>query len=153
MAAVLTEEQLDWLAKTASWKFDVDFKDLRDSVTYAGDGVDDLTALINRLEGPLVRQPRVLCDVGKLFSSWIIVTVDDVHALRQRYIEINGTVGKPPSYYDRRPGTTVEVTGTTYEMGNVASPNPPYSYGDFADWGDGRLPTGPSTTPDQVTGL
>jgi hypothetical protein len=153
MAVVLTTEQLDFLAKTASWKFDVDFKDLRDSVTYTGDGVDDLDMLINRLTGPLYMQPKILCDVGKLFSSWIIVTVDDIYALRGRYIEIHGTASKPPEYYDQRAGSTIEVTGTTYEAGNVAGPNPEGNYGDFTDYGDGRGRTHPSTTPDQVVGL
>ena len=153
MAVVLTTEQIDWLAKTASWKFDVDFQDLRDSTTFTGDGVDDLDALINRLTGPLYRQPKVLCDVGKLFSSWTIVSVDDVYALRERYIEIHGTASKPPEYYDMPPGNVVEITGTTFEAGNVAAPNPPYNYGDFTDYAGGRLPVGPHTPPDQLPGI
>ena len=147
----LTQEQIDWLAKTASWKFDVDFRDLRDSVTYTGDGVDDLDMLINRLTGPLFQQPRILCDIGKLFSSWVPVTVDDIQALRLRYIEINGTVGKPLSYYDTPPGHVTEIVSTG--TGGIAAPNPPYNYGDFTDYGDGRLPVGPHTPPDQAPGI
>lgn len=153
MAVVLTTEQIDWLAKTASWKFDVDFKDLRDSVTFFGDGVDDLDSLLNKLNGPLVRQPRIICDVGRLFSSWVQVTVDDIYALRARYIEIYGTVAKPLVYYEPTPGTSIEVTGTTYDMGFVAAPNPPGNYGDFTDYGDGRGRTGPTTPPDQLPGI
>lgn len=141
------------MAKAASWKFDVDFKDLRDTVTYTGDGVDDLDHLIGRLEGPFFQQPKIYCDVGKLFSSYVLVTVDDVRALRQRYIEVNGTVDKPQVYYDVRQGSAVElaVTGTVNE--GPLSSNPPWLSGDFTDYGDGRGLTGPHTPPDQLPGI
>lgn len=106
MPVVLTDIQLERLARTAEWKFDVSFKNERgadDAVVYTGDGVDDLTKLIDRLEsmttsGGAARY-KILCDTGDLFSNYVIVTVDDVHALRAKFIEIWGTVSKPP-YWD-----------------------------------------------------
>ena len=150
---VLLPEQIDFMAKAACWKFDVDFKDLRDSVVYEGSGVGDLDRLIATLEGPLMQQPKVLCDVGKLFSSYVLVTVDDVYALRQRYIEVYGTVNKPQIYYDVRQGSAVSlaITGTINE--GPLSSNPTWLSGDFTDFGDGRGITGPHTPPDQLPGI
>lgn len=106
MAVVLTDDQLESLARKAEWKFDVSFKNERgadDAVVYTGDGVDDLTKLISRLESMTTSggTPRykILCDTGGLFSNYVIVTVDDVYALRAKFIEIWGTVAKPP-YWD-----------------------------------------------------
>jgi hypothetical protein len=139
------------MAKAACWKFDVDFKDLRDSVVFEGSGVSDLNRLIATLEGPAVLRPKVLCDVGKLFSSYVIVSVDDVYALRQRYIEVYGTVDKPQIYYAPRPGSAVEVTGT---VGVEPTPhNIPFYSDEFQDFGDGRGPIGPHTPPDQLPGI
>jgi hypothetical protein len=110
MAVVLKPAQIDFLARAASWKFDIDFKDhIGDPVTYFGDGVDDLDALIIRLSGTFVIPPRVLCDVGKLFSQYIAVGVPDIEALRDRYIEIWGTVAKPPVVEDFKKGTASEI--------------------------------------------
>lgn len=107
MAVVLTIDQLTYLAQSAQWKFDVSFKNERgadDAVIYTGDGVDDLNQLINRLEGMTTSngysRVKMLCDTGKLFSNYVITTVEDVYALRQRYIEIWGTVDKPTYPYN-----------------------------------------------------
>lgn len=106
MAVVLTAAQLDYMARSASWKFDVSVKDARnayDSVVYTGDGMDDLTKLIDYLENLTLangaRQFKMQCDVGATFSNWVNVTIDDVYALRARFIEIWGSVAKPP-YWD-----------------------------------------------------
>lgn len=106
MAVVLTAQQLDYLARSASWKFDVSFRDSRnafDSVIHTGDGMDDLTKLIDYLENLVLPNGsvpyRIQCDTGTTFSNWITVSVDDVYALRQRFIEIWGSVAKPP-YWD-----------------------------------------------------
>lgn len=103
MAVVLTDDQLDKLARSAEWKFDVSFKNERgadDAVVFTGDGVDDLTKLIARLEAMATTggTPRykILCDTGALFSNYVIVTKDDVCALRAKFIEIWGTESKPP---------------------------------------------------------
>jgi hypothetical protein len=114
MSVVLTDAQIDFLVKCAAWKFDVAIKDARnasDSSVYAGDGVDDLDRLINLLEGNTLpngaTQMRVTCDVGRTFSQYITVTVDDVYALRARYIQFWGTVNKPP-YWNGDALTTPE---------------------------------------------
>lgn len=106
MAVVLTAQQLDYLARSAAWKFDVSHKDARnaqDSVIHTGDGMDDLTRLIDFLESKTLPNGstmyRIQCDTGGTFSNWITVTIDDVYALRQRFIEIWGSVAKPP-YWD-----------------------------------------------------
>lgn len=106
MAVVLTTAQLDYLARSAAWKFDVAFRDARnayDSVVHTGDGMDDLTRLISFLESLTLangsHQFRMQCDVGTTFSNWVNVTIDDVYALRQRFIEVWGSVAKPP-YWD-----------------------------------------------------
>jgi len=108
--AVLTDAQVDFMARTASWKFDIDFRDhLGDPVTYFGDGVDDLDELLVRLSGPFVIPPRVFCDVGALFSHYILVGTDDIQAIRTRYIDIYGTVAKPPVMEDFKKGTASEL--------------------------------------------
>jgi hypothetical protein len=107
---VLKPQQIDFLARAASWKFDIDFKDhIGDPVTYFGDRVDDLDALLVRLSGTFVIPPRVLCDVGMLFSQYIAVGIADIQALRTRYIEIYGTVSKPPVEEDHKKGTASEI--------------------------------------------
>jgi hypothetical protein len=93
MAVVLTDAQLDFLARTISWKFDCDLRDTGDSVVITGDGVDDL----DRLLGLFDRTPRirVAADVGAQFSQYVYVGRDDILALKARYIAIYGTVDKP----------------------------------------------------------
>ena len=103
MAVVLTDAQLDALARRASWTFDVDFRDRNDSVVFFGDGVDDLDSLIVAVEGNIFT-PRILCDVGILFSGYVRVTVEDVKALKARYIEVWGTVSKPSWWIDPATG-------------------------------------------------
>lgn len=102
MAVVLTQEQLAYLAQSAQWKFDVSFKSERgadDAVVFTGDGVDDLNRLISRLESMTttsgVSRVKMILDTGKLYSNYVTVTVDDVYALRQTFIETWGTVDKP----------------------------------------------------------
>lgn len=106
MSVSLTDEQIDYLARSASWKFDVSFRDGRnavDSTVYTGDGMDDLSKLISVLEDSTLpngsREFRMMCDVGSLFSNWVTATVDDVYALRSRYIAVWGSTDKPP-YWD-----------------------------------------------------
>lgn len=111
MAGLLTDAQIDRLAQAASWKFDVDFKDYRtDSVVSTGDGVDDLDKLIVQLSGTFVIQPRILCDVGSTFSDWRKANVDDVTALKARYIEYYGTVSKPATPWGTPNGNATEIT-------------------------------------------
>lgn len=145
MAAVLTIEQLAYLAQSAQWKFDVSFKNERgtdDAVVFTGDGVDDLTQLINRLESMTATngysRVKVLCDTGKLFSNYVVVTVDDVYALRQTYIETWGTVNKPD--YNFRPAPGVATPIDTSTVPPLATPNPEGigNVGDWQDYGDGR---------------
>lgn len=110
MAALLTDAQIDQLAKTASWKFDVDYKDYKtDPVVFTGDGVEDLDRLIINLSGTFVIQPRVLCDVGMTFSQWRKANVDDVIALKARYIAYYGTVNKPEVYWQPSNGSATEI--------------------------------------------
>lgn len=99
MALVLTDAQLDRMARSASWTFDVDFHDRSDSVVFYGDGVDDLNSLLVAVQGN-IKTPKIVCDVGSLFSSYKIVTVEDIQALKDKYISIWGTVSKPP-YWER----------------------------------------------------
>ena len=110
MAALLPDAQIDRLAQSASWKFDVDYKDYRtDPVVFTGDGVDDLDKLIVQLSGTFIIQPKVLCDVGSTFSDWRIANVDDVIALKAKYITYYGTVAKPPIMEDFVRGTAFEI--------------------------------------------
>lgn len=154
MAVALTIEQLAYLAGVASWKFDVSFKNERgadDAVVFTGDGVDDLTALINRLEGMTTTngysRVKVICDTGKLFSNYVPVTVDDVYALRQKYIETWGTVNKPDYNYRSAPGVATPIDTTTVPP--LATPNPEGigNVGDWQDYGDGRANRLPPHTP------
>jgi hypothetical protein len=65
MAVVLTDAQIAQMVLSAYWRFDVDFRDNRDSVVYTGDGVDDLTSLIDDVETATThsaRPPKMLCD-------------------------------------------------------------------------------------------
>jgi hypothetical protein len=100
------------MASAASWKFDVDFRDRTDAVTYTGDGVEDLNQLIVRLSGTFVVQPRILCDVGSLFSDWRQATIDDVYALKEKYLELNGTVNKPAWPWTEPHGNSTEIQRT-----------------------------------------
>jgi hypothetical protein len=171
MATVLTTEQLAYLAQSAQWKFDVSFKNERgadDAVVFTGDGVDDLTQLITRLEGMTVSngfsRVKVLCDTGKLFSNWVIVTVSDVYALREKYIDIWGTVSKPGYPYNVpfsqatkefpstprsgvAPGVAYPISPDT--IPGLATPNPPGigNTGDWQDYGDGRANRLPPHSP------
>jgi len=167
MATVLTTEQLAYLAQSAQWKFDVSFKNERgadDAVVFTGDGVDDLTQLITRLEGMTVSngfsRVKVLCDTGKLFSNYVIVTTEDVIALRQRFIETWGTVSKPSyphsvvltqSTKDFPAGNPsgIAVSIDTSTVPGLATPNPPGigNMGDWQDYGDGRANKKPPHTP------
>ena len=107
----ITAAQIEQMARAASWKFDVDFRDrIGDPVTYTGDGVQDLDQLIVRLSGTFVIQPRMQCDVGSLFSDWRAATVGDVIALKAKYIELNGTVNKPAWPWTDPNGNATEIT-------------------------------------------
>ena len=107
---VLTDAQLDFMARAASWKFNVDFRVTSgDPVVFTGDGVDDLDALISRIQSTAPLPVRMQLDVGKLFSQYVAVTVDDVVALRQRYIDIYGTVSKPQTPFQQTTGEAVEI--------------------------------------------
>jgi hypothetical protein len=111
VAALLSDAQIDRLAQVASWKFDIDYKDYRtDPVVFTGDGVDDLDKLIVQLSGTFVIQPRVLCDVGSLFSDWRKANVDDVIALKAKYITYYGTVSKPETPWSIPNGSATEIT-------------------------------------------
>ena len=159
MAVKLTDAQLTLLAKQASWKFDLGIKDARnfnDSVVYTGDGVDDLDGLISRLQSLNGNTAyRLQVDIGSLFSSYVTVSLDDVVALRSKYISIFGTVNKPPYVYNVPltestreikpyvtsgsiiPGFADQLSGTNPALGT------PYPVGlklfeDYQDYGDGR---------------
>lgn len=107
---VLTDAQLDFLARAASWKFDVDFKVTHgDSAVFTGDGVDDLDSLISRIQSTVPLAPRIQVDVGKLFSQYVFVGVEDIIALKSRYIEIYGTVSKPQTPFESTVGIAVEI--------------------------------------------
>lgn len=172
MAVKLTDAQLALLAKQAAWKFDLGIKDARnfnDSVVYTGDGVDDLDKLINRLQGlngTTAYQLQV--DIGSLFSNYVRVTLDDVVALRLKYISIFGTVSRPgypfdvPLYTQTTremkpyvtfgsvvPGEFMQLSGTNPGLG------PPYPPGlqlheDYQDYGDGRANQSPPRPLDQI---
>lgn len=168
MSVVLTNAQLDYLARRADWKFEFGTRDARnaiDSAVYTGDGVDDLDRLIARVTGVL--GSVLIVDVGSSFSDYLRITVDDVYALRQRFIEVWGTVSKPAAYYDAAltqaskeadaggtqgdvmPGTAVENPG---QLPGLATPNPP-GLGRMSDWqdfGDGHTAVPPRTQPDQT---
>jgi hypothetical protein len=105
MAVVLTDAQLDFLARTISWKFDCDLRDTGDSVVITGDGVDDLDRLLYLIDH--TPRIRVAADVGAQFSQYVYVSRDDVQALKDRYIAIYGTVDKPS--LTTRPGGAAEV--------------------------------------------
>jgi len=172
VAVVLTDQQLTYLAKTASWKFDVAIKDARnfnDSVVYTGDGVDDLNGLIDRLESMNgVTRFVVSVDVGSLFSNYVLVTLDDIYALRAKYISIFGTVTKPGYPYDVPliqatkevepyvtfgsvvPGFAEQIYPGTNP--GLAIPNPPglQLHEEWQDYGDGRANMAPPRPIDQT---
>lgn len=171
MAVVLTSAQLNYLAKTASWKFDVAIKDARnanDSVVYTGDGVDDLNGLISRLENMNGNTNyKVSVDVGSLFSNYVLVTLDDIYALRQTYISVFGTVTKPGYPFDVTLSQATKeiepyVTFGTMVQGyaeqlsgtnpGLATSNPPglLLHGDWQDYGDGRANMVPPRPIDQT---
>lgn len=105
----LTQEQIDYLAQRAHWKFDVqeNYTQPRgfDPVTIVGDGVDDLNQLIARIENNGTQFTKIMADVGSSFSVYITATLADVYALRQAYIATWGTVNKPDYWEHTQPGT------------------------------------------------
>lgn len=122
-----------------------------DAVVFTGDGVDDLDSLINRLNGMTATngasRVKVLCDTGRTFSNYVLVTIDDVVALRQTYIEFWGTVNKPD--YNRRPAPGVATPVDTTALPGEVTPNPEGigNVGDWQDYGDGRANRKPPHTP------
>jgi len=105
----LTQEQIDYLAQRAYWKFDVheNYRNGRgfDPVAIVGDGVDDLDQLISRLQFYGTANTKIMADVGSLFSVYIESSLDDVYALKAAYINTWGTVSKPDYWESTQPGT------------------------------------------------
>ena len=171
MAVVLTQNQLQFLASTYAWKFDLGIRDARnynDSVVYTGEGVEDLDSLIARLEGlNSVPTSYILSvDVGSLFSDYVKVTLDDVYALKQTYISTFGNVNRPgipfnvglsQSTREIEPyiSTGTVVTGVATQLSEedpgLAAPLPPglQLHEEFEDYGDGRANQVPPPLPGQ----
>jgi hypothetical protein len=172
MAAILTDAQLTFLAKTASWKFDLAIKDARnanDSVVFTGNGVPDLDKLIDRLDSinGLVNY-KLTVDVGSLFTNTVIVTEDDVKALRAKFISIFGNVSRPGFPFDVALAQGTREIAPFVTFGSVfsgesqqldpstnpglATPNPPglQLHEDWQDFGDGRANMVPKRPIDQT---
>lgn len=93
----ITQAQAEYLARKAHWYFDVQFPQTGfngDSVVYTGDGIDDL----NRFRDLMASQPKAkyLVDVGTLTSSWQVLVLSDVDAMRTAYVSFYGSTSKPP---------------------------------------------------------
>jgi hypothetical protein len=107
MAVVLTNAELDFLARQASWKFDFNPMDGNDSFVLAGDGVDDLDRLTTRIQG--LKRFKLTLDVGRQFDVPKPVTLEDVAALRAAYVAIHGAVDKPQEPFENSPGHATEL--------------------------------------------
>jgi hypothetical protein len=110
----LTSEDQKSIARRASWFFDCDFgKDGSDSVVYTGDGVDDLDALISRMEfayshSGIGVKAKFLADTGSAYSSWKPFDIDDLKAIRGYYAQDYGPTDKPDAYASQG-GSAIEV--------------------------------------------
>lgn len=98
---LLTPEHQKALARKAAWYFDVYFgMTTADSVVFPGDGVDDLDALISRIETARDQHnigvnSRFLVDLGASYSDWRKFDLEDLYAIRGYYVEIYGNVKRP----------------------------------------------------------
>ena len=101
----LTPQDQQAIARRGIWYFDCYFgMNHDDSVVFTGDGVDDLDALIARLQaafsqpGAIGVNSRFLCDVGTQYSSYKPFDIEDVQAIRWYYVQYYGEVNKPNAY-------------------------------------------------------
>jgi len=116
---MLSSEQIIYLATRGSWLINAELRQAPldrelgqgDCSVYAGQGVADF----NTVERLMNQFPwgRFSVDVGgpDSFSVYIYIGTNDIGALRQKYIEIWGTVNRPP--YWRNDVQTVMVNGST----------------------------------------
>lgn len=90
------------IARRAQWYFDCYFGPPGDSVVFTGDGIEDLDALIARLNTNAAynfnASQRFLCDVGTQYSDWRQFDIEDVYAIRQQYLDYYGNVNRPDVY-------------------------------------------------------
>ena len=101
MADEITDVEIQKVAESAFFTFDVAPQDNSDSYIVSGDGTDDL----DRLLGVMTRDPRVIVrmDVEPQDTSFKLATVDDVQRLRAAFMGYytgtsQGTLAKPNEY-------------------------------------------------------
>jgi hypothetical protein len=92
----LTQEQINFQAKKASWYVEIDNRravDGGDVYVVTGDGVNDLDRLLSLM--PTLRVATFRIDTGVQYDNWQSCTVADIRAIRTAFIEFYGTVSKP----------------------------------------------------------
>lgn len=101
MLMTVPEQRL--VAQGANWYFDVYMgQNTGDSVVFTGDGVDDLDRLIAVVANGTQRGFKMVCDVGRNYSSYRPCDIEDVQAIRTLFIGWYGTVSKPDAYASSR---------------------------------------------------
>lgn len=103
MADEITDAEIQHVAASAFFLFDVDLKDGNDTYFVAGDGTDDL----DRLLGIMERNPRVIVmmDTAPGDTSFKVASAADVQRLRAAFMVHNtgtsqGTLFKPDEYQE-----------------------------------------------------
>jgi len=101
MLLTVSEQRL--VAQGANWYFDVYLgQNTGDSVVFNGDGVDDLDRLISVVANGTQRGFKMVCDLGRTYSTYRPCDLEDVQAIRALFIGWYGPVSKPNAYAPRR---------------------------------------------------
>lgn len=100
----LTQEQINFQAKKASWYVEIDNRravDGGDVWVVTGQGVPDLNRLLDLM--PTLRVATYRIDTGTQYDQWVPCTIADIQAIKTAFIEFYGTVSKPGyAVFDRK---------------------------------------------------
>lgn len=104
---LLTDREVDTVARRGYWYFDLYFGDIlerQDSTVYTGQGVPDLNRVIALMEGTGSRPGfRFLCDVGFTSGDFKRFDLEDLHRLKGKFQVLYGNVARIDAY---RPPTS-----------------------------------------------
>ena len=92
----LTQEQINFQAKKASWYVEVDNRravDGGDVYVITGNGVPDLNRLLSLM--PTLTQARFRIDTGTMYDVWVPCDTNDIEGIKAAFIQFYGTVSKP----------------------------------------------------------
>lgn len=110
--ALLTDREVDTVARRGQWYFDVYFGypvERQDSVVYTGQGVADLDRTIALMTSTgSCRGFRFVCDVGFNYSVYRNFDLEDLERIKTAFVSLYGNVDRIDVYVPK-PSVEIEL--------------------------------------------